>query len=317
MSTVLAWLAATRKTWVAGIGVVLTWAGVAVVPHPGHVSAADWYGLAVALATAAGVYGVTNGPQPVKAEPAAAPVAERLAMIPPADGRRARGLLPSFPDPRDLAALDYLSTVKPPKTLNLDVGVTPTILLNDRIGCCFWAALFHAKQTVWAAAGKSYTPTDAEVLAAYETTGYDPARTLPDGSNPTDQGTEPRAGLKTAKKLGLISGYAQIPTSMTALRRAIYGYRGGVILCWALPADVPEDGLWETPDGPLVEGHATQPYGYTTTYIENDTWAEAGRVYPPFVGACLQSAFAVTFGPDVQPDVNHEAHAADVAKLAA
>lgn len=66
LSAVLGWLAATRKTWVAVIGTVLTWAGVAWVPHPSHVTAADWYGLAVALATAAGVYGVTNAPAPVK-----------------------------------------------------------------------------------------------------------------------------------------------------------------------------------------------------------------------------------------------------------
>lgn len=71
VNTVLAWLAATRKTWVSLIGTVLTWAGVAWVPNPHHVTAADWYGLAVALATAAGVYGITNGPRPVAvAEPA-------------------------------------------------------------------------------------------------------------------------------------------------------------------------------------------------------------------------------------------------------
>lgn len=52
-----------RKTVAAAIGTILTWAGVAYVPD-GHVDRPEWYALAVALATVAGVYGVSNAPKP-------------------------------------------------------------------------------------------------------------------------------------------------------------------------------------------------------------------------------------------------------------
>ena len=48
-----------RKTVVALLGGVLAWAQVAYVPD-GHIDRGEYYGLAVALATALGVYGVTN-----------------------------------------------------------------------------------------------------------------------------------------------------------------------------------------------------------------------------------------------------------------
>ena len=52
-------LAEYRKTFVAAVGAVLTWAGVAYVPD-GHVDRFEWYALALALATAAGVYVAPN-----------------------------------------------------------------------------------------------------------------------------------------------------------------------------------------------------------------------------------------------------------------
>ena len=55
-------LAAYRKTVTAFIGTLLTWAGVAYVPD-GHIDRGEWFALALALATAAGVYGVSNDPK--------------------------------------------------------------------------------------------------------------------------------------------------------------------------------------------------------------------------------------------------------------
>ena len=52
-------IAPYRKTIVAVIGGVLAWAQVAYVPD-GHIDRAEYYGLAVALATAFGVYGISN-----------------------------------------------------------------------------------------------------------------------------------------------------------------------------------------------------------------------------------------------------------------
>lgn len=56
-------LGAYRKTGAAVIGSVLTWTGAAYVPD-GHITRPEWYALALALATALGVYAVTNDRTP-------------------------------------------------------------------------------------------------------------------------------------------------------------------------------------------------------------------------------------------------------------
>jgi hypothetical protein len=55
----VAQLAQYRKAIAALIGTVLTWLGTAYVPDS-HISTLEWYTLALALATVAGVYGVKN-----------------------------------------------------------------------------------------------------------------------------------------------------------------------------------------------------------------------------------------------------------------
>lgn len=62
MTKLVALLTGARKAVVTFVGVVLTWAAVAVVPD-GHVSRPEWYALAVALSTVGGVYGVSNAPK--------------------------------------------------------------------------------------------------------------------------------------------------------------------------------------------------------------------------------------------------------------
>ena len=57
-------LAGYRKAIVALVGSVLGWVGLAYVPD-GHVDRLEWYGLAVVLATAAGVSVAPNAERPL------------------------------------------------------------------------------------------------------------------------------------------------------------------------------------------------------------------------------------------------------------
>ena len=75
-------IAAHRKTIIATAGGVLAWAQVAYVPD-GSIDRTEWYGLAVTLATALGVYGVANR-QPDVAQVVDAPVADAYPE-PPVD----------------------------------------------------------------------------------------------------------------------------------------------------------------------------------------------------------------------------------------
>lgn len=70
------------KSITALVGAVLTWTGAAYVPD-GHVTRAEWFGLAVALATAVGVYAVTNNdPAPAPA-PNPAPLGKPVPLVTP------------------------------------------------------------------------------------------------------------------------------------------------------------------------------------------------------------------------------------------
>ena len=72
-----------RKTIVTTVGGVLGWAQIAYVPD-GSIDRPEWYGLAVTLATALGVYGVANR-QVMPSVWVDAPVADTYPAADPAD----------------------------------------------------------------------------------------------------------------------------------------------------------------------------------------------------------------------------------------
>lgn len=51
-----------RKTITAIVVGLIGWASIVIVSPQAHISASEWLGLAVALATALGVYSVPNDP---------------------------------------------------------------------------------------------------------------------------------------------------------------------------------------------------------------------------------------------------------------
>lgn len=58
----MGFLAPYRKTVAALVVGVIGWAGVVVTSEPSHITASEWLQLAVAAATALGVYAVANEP---------------------------------------------------------------------------------------------------------------------------------------------------------------------------------------------------------------------------------------------------------------
>jgi hypothetical protein len=214
----------------------------------------------------------------------------RVRLLPAPSGCKG-GMLPSPRDDRDYQAVPP-STI--PATCDFGAGIRWGMLLNDRIGDCYPAALLHALQVL-----TGYTPVDADALAVYEqVTGYDPTRTDPNGDNPTDNGTAGRPLYAWAKAQGLISSYAAVPTDRTSIRAAIAGHRA--VLCeWALPAGAETEGdIWTMPRSNRQAGswggHATVEVGYTTTRNRNVTWGEEGTVTGAFEDAYLQAAWVVT-----------------------
>jgi hypothetical protein len=226
-------------------------------------------------------------------------VHDRLALLPPPSGRKG-GALPSPRDDRDWKAA--LPTAIP-ASCDFGAGLTFLMLLNDRIGDCYPAALLHALQVL---TGGRFSPTDADVLHVYEAMGYDPTKTQPDGSNPTDNGTVGRRLFAWAKAHGLITSYAAVPVDRQSIRAAIAGHKA--VLCeWALPAGAEREGdIWTMPRSGRAAGswggHATVEVGYTKTRNRNVTWGQEGSVTPPFEDAYLQAAWVVE-APAVIPPI--------------
>jgi hypothetical protein len=110
----------------------------------------------------------------------------------PCFGRLPRTFDPQIPH---YSALRMRLGILPPPPISRDwtLGVNPNwgTMKNDTLGICAEAAGYHAMQN-WSVLGRSVelTEPDAKVEQAYtEITGYDPGATQPDGTNPTDQGT--------------------------------------------------------------------------------------------------------------------------------
>jgi hypothetical protein len=222
---------------------------------------------------------------------------DRLTLLPKPSGRKG-GALPSPRDDRDYPAkLPRPSAI--PSSVDNGAGITWRMLLNDRLGDCYEAAFLHALQVL-----TGYTPTDADALAIYEqVTGYDPTKTRPDGSNPTDRGTAGRPLFDWARRQGLISSYAAAPATRSAVKAAIAAHK--VVLCeWALPVGAEVEGdVWTLPRSNRAAGswgyHATVEVGYTTRRNRNVTWGEEGSVTPAFEDAYLQAAWVITPAPGV------------------
>ena len=70
------------KTITALVTGILGWAAVVISSAAGPVSASEWLGLGVAVATALGVYGVSNTPRPARGavDPGSAALGALIAL---------------------------------------------------------------------------------------------------------------------------------------------------------------------------------------------------------------------------------------------
>ncbi|HEX3778448.1 MAG TPA: hypothetical protein VHX38_02190 [Pseudonocardiaceae bacterium] len=76
---------------------------------------------------------------------------------------------------------------------------------NDRLGCCVWAMVGHAiqVQTLLGLRSEVEVTAPALIKGYSDVTGYDPHQERPDGSNPTDQGTNMADAMSYWRKTGI------------------------------------------------------------------------------------------------------------------
>jgi hypothetical protein len=188
---------------------------------------------------------------------------------------------------------------------------SPGMLGNDTVGDCTVACMLHLMQLWCYLNKKPFDPTAAQALSLYSAiTGYDPAQTQPDGSNPTDQGADPTAVLQYAQKVGMLDHKIRTflsinPQDINHIKAAIYWF-GGVYAGVNLPGSAEQEfnagQEWKIQsladlNNPLG-GHAIplMAFGLENngqTYFTCDTWAAYQRMTGNWWWGAGMEVFAV------------------------
>ena len=150
-------------------------------------------------------------------------------------------------------------------------GIVLNMLGNDVRGNCAIVAAMNFAMVQTANTGNPLTPTTALALQAYSAiTGFDPSQDQPDGSNPTDQGTDVQnqlfpywrtTGIPMLNKNGkevlhTILGTAALDLSSVAQQRWAVDVFGGTMMGFSCPeAIVGNVTNWNDPSGSSAGGH--------------------------------------------------------------
>jgi hypothetical protein len=221
------------------------------------------------------------------------------------------GKLPYEHDIRTLTLGRYMdSTILPsvPVTVSLPNITSWGMMLNDSLGDCAIACPGHLEMVWTDDAGSLFTPSDPEILTAYEAiSGYNPSDAQPDGSNPTDTGCVILNVLKYWTSTGIaghkIGAYVRIDTQdVQALQSAVYLF-GGVDFGFQLPEGVQGASTW-TIGGSGAKwapgswgGHSVPGVAYDASGVTVITWGEPLVATWDFVARYADEAWAM-ISPD-------------------
>ena len=216
---------------------------------------------------------------------------------------RRLGKHPVRRDSRTLKLVDYITPTLTPPTeafYHRKVSGWP-MFLNDSLGDCVPAAAGHMIQQ-WTAygLGAEYTPTDSQILSAYESIGgYTPTDPA------TDQGCDMLTALNTWRQTGIaghrIAAYVSLnPKSWDELRLAIYLF-GNVYLGIQLPIAAQNQEKWEiigdesSPDQVPGSwgGHCIPLIGYNPLLYMCVTWGAELNMTTGYPTAYADEAYAV------------------------
>lgn len=152
---------------------------------------------------------------------------------------------------------------------------------NDKIGDCVWAACGHMIEawTKYASGSTLEVPVSSLVSAYSAVTGYDPAQTQPDGSNPTDNGTMISDALTYWKKTGIaghrILGFGLVKDPVKV--KAALQIFGSLIIGVNFPQSAMDQFnsgkiFSVVPGSPSIGGHCLN-VGHDGTIYQAITWA--------------------------------------------
>jgi hypothetical protein len=204
------------------------------------------------------------------------------------DPTRRLGRLPGAPKDtnRRLALRKYVSDMEPvPPTCDWTGSLTNWLMLmNDQLGDCGIAAMFHGTMSKLASLLTTPTilaPTDAEVVAFYSAAGgYRPGKPWTDAgvNNPTMLSLAQKQGYMIGGQKRRIGPYAQISGSDVAtIQQGIYFLGGalfGIELSKTCYDNFGPGNVWDVDGSRIIGGHDVWAFGYNDKGPLVVTWGQ-------------------------------------------
>ncbi len=218
----------------------------------------------------------------------------------------------------------YLGTALPPPPPSCDWTLAMTadwgVMRNDVLGDCTCAAMGHAVQTITANGDGLITPSDDEIVAMYEQSGYNPA------DPGSDQGWTELAAMQFMCKQGLagvrLDAFADVDqTNPDQVRQAVALFGGcyiGVLVtqsdmdCFQAGQPWTDISMANT-----LGGHALWVVAYDPQYLTVVTWGRPQRASWDWFAARCDEAHACLFLPWVKNSANCDPDGFDLATLEA
>lgn len=218
-------------------------------------------------------------------------------------GRRMLGKLPPRHDDRTLKLSTYTKALPPPPAVCAYTSKVPNWPMygNNTLGDCVAAAAGHMVEQWNYEAERQFMPTQAEIIAFYENSGYVP------GQPDTDQGWDLLSALKVWRSQGVaghkIAAFLALqPGNLEQLRQAVYLF-GNVYVGLALPITAQTQNLWSVVPGTSADaapgswgGHCVPVPGYAEL-VACVTWGALLNMTPAFYQTYSDEAYAV-LSPD-------------------
>lgn len=235
------------------------------------------------------------------------------------------GKLPATHDERDLLFANYvdLATVLPkaPATFGHERSVPQWAMLGNGpdpsvapgfggAGDCVWAGAAH-ETMLWeheTPGGPLSTWTGKEVIEDYSAaTGFDLSKQQPDGSNPTDQGSDVRDALNYRRKTGIldhagkrhkIGAFVKLdPGNLQHVTAAAYLF-GAVGIGIRFPASAMDQfdagKPWSVDKGSYIDGgHYIPVVARRAGMLDVVTWAKVQKMTVGFFETYCDEAWAI------------------------
>jgi hypothetical protein len=214
-----------------------------------------------------------------------------------------QGKLPKRDDSRTLQLRNYLAEGLPAPPSAADWATkVPTwpMYLNDQLGDCVLAATGHMIEQWTCYAGKSFLPSDQQILTAYEAVGgYVP------GDPSTDKGAVMLDALKYWRGTGIagrkILAYVEVnKKNLTEVEQAIQLF-GNCYAGFQLPLSAQNQTFWSVPPGGLTGngepgswgGHCVPLVAYGPSTLCCVTWGQLLRMSHSFFLDYCDEAYAI------------------------